>query len=550
MKIKENQFRFIPALFLVLLVSGGAILLLLSCLLPNGDISFDTGEAARLNEGWTLNSDGAPQNAISLPTSFSSGHIALAHTLPDTLPPDCVLRVSTAFQSLTVSVDGEVLYTFPKDISFGSLVHVIPLPETASGKSVTLEFQSLLASDAVFVDGVSYGSRSGVLFSQLWSDAGSLAVSFIILIIGLLLLATSWFFSGFKNGGYRFICLGTFSILSAVWILTDCGVLQFLPLASPFPVLLSFYSFTLIAVPIVQFMKLEGDTRYARPYDIITLLMLVNFIINVCASTVSILLLPKLLPLTHVLLLSAILLFVWTLIHQWVHCHTRRFSALSIAFFLLCVTGIVDLARFYKNPVGADNSLFFKLGLVVFITILGFSTIRESLARFRDSVHLEVYKKLAFTDTMTSLANRAAYERDLAALKESLPLKELTVIAFDLNNLKQTNDTLGHSVGDSLIIASGRCIRESFSGLGDCYRIGGDEFCILTGGLEPKALEQCLNDLESRISRYNAENSLKLDIAWGFSHGPVNCPEDLDALLRKADKNMYAYKKHCHLENT
>jgi len=223
---------------------------------------------------------------------------------------------------------------------------------------------------------------------------------------------------------------------------------------------------------------------------------------------------------------------------------------LSIAFFLLCVTGIVDLARFYKNPVGADNSLFFKLGLVVFITILGFSTIRESLARFRDSVHLEVYKKLAFTDTMTSLANRAAYERDLAALKESLPLKELTVIAFDLNNLKQTNDTLGHSVGDSLIIASGRCIRESFSGLGDCYRIGGDEFCILTGGLEPKALEQCLNDLESRISRYNAENSLKLDIAWGFSHGPVNCPEDLDALLRKADKNMYAYKKHCHLENT
>ena len=188
MKIKENQFRFIPALFLVLLVSGGAILLLLSCLLPNGDISFDTGEAARLNEGWTLNSDGAPQNAISLPSSFSSGHIALTHTLPDTLPPDCVLRVSTAFQSLTVSVDGDVIYAFPKDISFGSLVHVIPLSETASGKSVTLEFQSLLASDAVFVDGVSYGSRSGVLFSQLWSDAGSLAVSFIILIIGLLLV--------------------------------------------------------------------------------------------------------------------------------------------------------------------------------------------------------------------------------------------------------------------------------------------------------------------------------------------------------------------------
>nr|WP_243259448.1 GGDEF domain-containing protein [Eubacterium sp. 1001713B170207_170306_E7] len=253
------------------------------------------------------------------------------------------------------------------------------------------------------------------------------------------------------------------------------------------------------------------------------------------------------LVITHTLLISAIFLFIGTLIHSWVKCHERRVSTLFAAFLLLCAAGVIDLVRFYINPVDNDNSLFFKIGLLVFIAVLGLSSIRDSLRLFRDAVHVEVYKKLAYTDTTTKLANRTAYERDLENLRHSLPIESLTIVSFDLNNLKLTNDTLGHSMGDTLIIDSGTCIQSSFKETGNCYRIGGDEFCVIAKNLEHSVLKACLDAFDASILEYNEGHEPRLDIARGYSCGPVHTAGALDQLIRQADQAMYLCKEECHL---
>lgn len=546
MTIKEKNFQFIPALFLILLVTGTAVLLFLSNLLPHANNRFEAGPVTTFDTHWTITEEGLTSSDINLPTSLPDTRATLTNILPDTLPEDAVLGIPTAFQSLTVFIDGIEVYSLPADSAFGSLIHTVSIPSGSEGKTVTLAFESLYTTPNISLGNISLGSRTAVLFGQLDHDTGSLLVSLIILIIGVLLLAVSGLLAGPKTGRYRFVCLGTFSVLAALWILTDSNFLQFLPFNSTSGVLLSFYSFTLMGVPIIQFIKLSSHERYHKAYDIITLLMLANFLLNLCVSTVSVLYLPKLLIITHALLISAILLFLWCLVHSWVKCHEKRFNTLFAAFFLLCAAGIIDLVRFYDNPVDNDNSFFFKIGLLVFIAILGLSSIKDSLNLFRDAVHVEIYKKLAYTDSTTQLANRTAYERDLECIRSALPIESLTIVSFDLNNLKLTNDTLGHSVGDTLIIDSGSCICASFKDCGTCYRIGGDEFCVIAENLAPEVLKNCLEVFDASIYNYNKAHTPRLDIARGYSCGPVHTTGDLDELIRRADQAMYACKARSH----
>lgn len=542
MSIKEKSFQFIPALFLILLVAGMAVLLFLSNLLPHADNRFDAGPVTRLNAPWTITGEDLPESEITLPAQLTTRRATLSTTLPEVLPQDAVLGVNTAFQSLTVSIDGAEVYRLLPDSAFGSLAHVVSVPVGSEGKTVTLTFESIYSTSHLYLGHICLGSRAAVLFSQLNQDSGSMIVSLIMLIIGIMLIISSFFLTTPKTGRRRFIFLGTFSVLAALWILTDSSSLQFLPFNTTSGVLLSFYAFTLMGVPIFQFIKLGSDERYSRAYDLITLLMLVNFLANLCVSTVSVLYLPKMLVITHVLLLSAILLFIGTLVHGWVKCGEKRVNTLFIAFFLLCAAGIIDLVRFYINPVDNDNSLFFKIGLLIFIAILGFANIRDSLKLFRDAVHVKVYKKLAYTDATTQLANRTAYERQLQCIRSALPVESLTLVSFDLNNLKQTNDTLGHGAGDTLIIDGGRCIRTSFKDSGTCYRIGGDEFCVIAENLGLSALEDCLEAFDAAIAEYNESHEPGLDIARGYSRGPVHTPEDLDEMIRQADRAMYRCK--------
>lgn len=54
------------------------------------------------------------------------------------------------------------------------------------------------------------------------------------------------------------------------------------------------------------------------------------------------------------------------------------------------------------------------------------------------------------------------------------------VLIADLNNLKLINDTLGHQYGDEAIKLTADVLHSSFSDIGSCYRIGGDEFCVIS----------------------------------------------------------------------
>ena len=83
---------------------------------------------------------------------------------------------------------------------------------------------------------------------------------------------------------------------------------------------------------------------------------------------------------------------------------------------------------------------------------------------------------LAYIDPDTKLPNRAYCSKVITDYQKMDTLPKMVCVYFDLNNLKKTNDTLGHEAGDKLIAAFGRILKETSKSYGFMSRNGGDEF--------------------------------------------------------------------------
>ena len=84
----------------------------------------------------------------------------------------------------------------------------------------------------------------------------------------------------------------------------------------------------------------------------------------------------------------------------------------------------------------------------------------------------EALRSVAETDSLTNLPNRYRFEKYILGAGDSG--YSLAILMFDINYLKETNDTLGHSAGDQLIQKVAHCISSCFGE--NSFRIGGDEF--------------------------------------------------------------------------
>lgn len=88
-----------------------------------------------------------------------------------------------------------------------------------------------------------------------------------------------------------------------------------------------------------------------------------------------------------------------------------------------------------------------------------------------------VVEKLGTTDSFTGLLNKTALSRDIEKNKD----KHVGIMFADLNGLKWTNDNLGHSAGDELILKFAGLLSLNFGNC-KCYHLSGDEFAVCCFG--------------------------------------------------------------------
>lgn len=155
--------------------------------------------------------------------------------------------------------------------------------------------------------------------------------------------------------------------------------------------------------------------------------------------------------------------------------------------------------------------------------------------------------KMAKHDHLTGLPNRALFldrlERSITSSKRNKTIG--AVMFLDLDHFKSLNDTLGHHIGDLLLIEIGKrlknCIRESDT----VARLAGDEFTVILNELtrSEDAAFVAENIINAIVQEYELEgNKIKVTCSLGIAIFP-NDGLTVDSLIHAADQAMYNVKK-------
>jgi len=175
------------------------------------------------------------------------------------------------------------------------------------------------------------------------------------------------------------------------------------------------------------------------------------------------------------------------------------------------------------------------------------STERELAEAVR--VREEALTKLALTDPLTGLANRALLLDRLqqALLKQDRVDTLVAVLFIDLDRFKTVNDTLGHAAGDQLLLRIAGRFRSLLRPTDTIARLGGDEFVVVCEDLE--APEQALDVAQRLLGAVSAPISIdgheiKTSASIGVAVAePDNRGATPDSLLQDADTAMYEAKE-------
>jgi diguanylate cyclase (GGDEF)-like protein len=147
----------------------------------------------------------------------------------------------------------------------------------------------------------------------------------------------------------------------------------------------------------------------------------------------------------------------------------------------------------------------------------------------------------AFTDSLTDLGNRALLldRLDHELVRADRGAEAPTVLFLDLDRFKLVNDSLGHLVGDQLLVAVADRLRQATRGHDVCARLGGDEFAVLlVGAGEPEQVAQRIIEVLNQPFEINGHV-----VFVSVSIGIASAREDAETLLRNADVAMYRAKR-------
>lgn len=519
-----------------------------------------------LSDDWNVQwktSDGTEKTAssVSLPSGIRAPQntvVVYRRTLPvqgGSRSEDNTITFFSNNQSVLVYLDDSLIYEYgsqvkyPVSIPLQSGWRFVSLPENWQGKTLSISLDSTLPSSSGYLGEVYLGNHSAILYKILCEVLPTVLLFLPALCVGLVLLM----FSFMKQSGsfsLRVRYLGLFFVILTLWIFSETRGSQFLfhkPVTGVFAYLL------------VSLMAPVCD-RYLLTYPFFANdTLLKRLLVVSCVSTVLIVLSQLLdlwnfhdtLFLSHLCIISTMVYVIFRRIQSFFHPSSPSFdAALGDALILLAIFGFFDILNFYLSLEDRSGLYITKYGFFLFMVVLLMDLVERFQEQQRSAIEAETLLRIAYTDSLTQLGNRAAFDRDIHELILEKPEENSILLLADMNNLKMINDTIGHSYGDIALKYVAEHLQRAFRPLrdsGSLYRIGGDEFVVLLHSSMTPLFSEALKTLEQPIAFEKHLPGTCLRLAYGyveFTH------RDFDNALKSVDQRMYEMKASMkHREN-
>ena len=150
--------------------------------------------------------------------------------------------------------------------------------------------------------------------------------------------------------------------------------------------------------------------------------------------------------------------------------------------------------------------------------------------------------KLIRLDGLTGLNNRISFTEATEKLDQKLQSGPVSfgVAVFDLNDLKEINDTYGHEKGDIAIFTLSDIISKVFTDC-DCYRIGGDEFAVIASEKRVDRMDVMVREFKE-ILRDNRDSESWKHISAAVGYAVFDNDSNFQSVFNRADQDMYNHK--------
>ena len=241
------------------------------------------------------------------------------------------------------------------------------------------------------------------------------------------------------------------------------------------------------------------------------------------------------------------------------------FTVVLVTLTIFMVLGAINSAKTRQS----DNVVFmwFIFGFIMAGVLFRVLYVRSNYDYLVITIafQLLIYNSISTfmkIEQLTGLLNRSTFEVMTERIKYTTG-----VVIIDVNKLKWVNDTLGHKYGDALIRITAEIIKQVYGKYAYCFRIGGDEFCII---MKKKPFESLLSEQQGRyevmknlMTEFTQEFTQRTErrkfLKYGASQGfgiyyakddPNSPPEEeymtLKEVINKADERMYEEKRLNH----
>ena len=210
--------------------------------------------------------------------------------------------------------------------------------------------------------------------------------------------------------------------------------------------------------------------------------------------------------------------------------------AYFISIFYLSLSTIFVSKQFQNRSKALVYPLIIFLGAETIIQILGpdlnVSWLCVTLLSALYFIYCsEMWNQL---DGLTGLLNQNSFLNR----SEEMNYTNGMLIVFDVDDYKHVNDVFGHVKGDSCLSIIAACIKKAHAKYGYCYRVGGDEFCVLLKNSRNE--EACSVQFESLIKKKRNKYTYLPSVSYGSA---LLLTGDIVSIKDLADQNMYLNKK-------
>ena len=503
----------------------------------------------RMDSGWFYENGGSLSPLAQLPCQldFAGDTLYLIHDLTDQAQyPEDVLGIQTRYQSIRVWADQTLIYQAAQgeEYALSSMWHFIPSEKYSGASTLRVELIKYDPDAAWELSSVIQDHPDAIGMYLLQSHLLVVFMWLFCLLFTLMLVVIILFMAIRKIAGLSLVAsLAAFIFLSGAWILLDSKITTVSGGNYALTYFFSYCIFYLLPIPLLFYFQLilELKSRFLAALIWITagnagLWMLLHLmgVVPIQNTAISV----------HLIIILFLIAFVRTFLRKDARRRPKRLIFTFWGMLLIFATALVSIILYHAGLLPPSNSaVLYVWSLLALIVCMIMDTVVVFGRVWKERQYMEVYRQLATEDRMTKLANRNAYELHLRELISHSP-DEVSFIIFDIDQMKHINDTYGHHVGDQVLFLAAQCIHEVVGNDGRCFRIGGDEFCVIL--TSPVNISQTLARFDELIRSRN-QNPFPVKVSWGWAKGNFKetgaiSAEDIVALKTTADQNLYRNK--------